>query len=505
MICASPKDFIPRAARRHPDKTAVISDGRTVSYAALHGMIGRLGRALKTAGVGNGDTVALVLPNSLEFVVAFYATLQAGAIVFPLSPKLAACELAGLLADAAADCVLGPGDLSQILAPLKAAGVRVALRLDFNESELRTEPLPINNGPKAAQAPARRTTRGRVAARQYSSGSTGAPKHMLKTTRNLSHDAWRFAAALGLTEEEIFFGVAPFCHAYGLLSLLASGSLGATLVVVKQFLPHGVLDHIARDRATVCLATPAMLEILADCYLETTPSLESLRYCVSSTAPLSKAVHQRFQRRFAVPVFQQYGSTETGSSAIYRVTDCADESFMGMPMPGVSVQVFDEEFKPMGSGQVGRVGIKSPAACDRYLNNAEATAKTFRAGYVFPGDLGYLDAAGALHIVGRDNVINVGGLKVDAIEVEKVLRSHPAVSESLVCGLPDGHTQTLHAIVVSPGGDLTDAELWDYCRARLSDYKVPKVIHRVEKLPRDDNGKILRKKIEDCIRQTGRG
>ncbi|MFA6564054.1 MAG: AMP-binding protein [Verrucomicrobiia bacterium] len=501
MTFVHPRDFIRNATRRSPGKTAVISAGEPVSYAALNDLIGALARRLKAAGVGAGDTVALSFPNSLEFVVAFYAAMQVGAVVFPVSPKLTGKELAGLLVDAQADCVIHPKGAPQPLAAFQSAGVRIALQLGFSGSDLLLEPAVLRVRPLAADKPARVRTRYQTVVRQYSSGSTGTPKHMLKTSRNLFHDAWHFAASLGLTEKEVFLGAAPFYHNYGLLSLLTAGYLGATLVVVKQFLPHAVLEHIRKDHVTAWLATPAMLEILADCYLDQTPSLPSLRCCVSSTAPLTKAVFERFHRRFGLPVFQVYGSTESATNTVQKITDYTDETLVGTPMPGIEVQIFDEHFRRLPRGRVGRVGVKAPSACDGYLHNAAASAQTFRAGYVFPGDLGHLDAQGALHVVGRDNVINVGGMKVDALEVERVLNSHPAVAESLVYGSADGNGQKLSAAVVARSGGLTVAELLDHCWARLSDYKLPKVIHIVDTLPRDEHGKIVRKAIEEHVRR----
>lgn len=504
MKYVNPKCHIRDAARKNPDKAAVISASGAVSYRALNGLLGVLARNLEEAGVGDGDTVAIAFPNSLEFVVAFYALLQANAIVFPVSPKLAGAELAQVLATAKVRHLMLPRDGQQRAAPAKNAGVETLMHLQAAVDSISVERTVLNNPRKHPARPRSRRAKFPFMVRQYSSGSTGEPKHLLKTTRNMWHDAWHFSAGLGLTGDDVFLGIAPFYHAYGILNVTASLYLGASLVVVENFLPHKVLERIAKDRPTVCLATPSMLELLADCYLEKVPVLDSLRCCVTATAPLRKAVYDKFHRRFGVPVFQHYGSSETGAISIYRVTDCSDETLVGMPMPGVSVQVFDENSRRLGKGRVGRVGIKSPSACDRYLNNPEASAKTFRAGYVFPGDRGYLEDSGAVHIVGRDNVINVGGLKVDALEVERVLNSHPQVAESLVYAATDGKPPLLRAAVVPREGGLTAAGMLAHCRAHLSDYKVPKAIHLVDKLPRNEHGKIVRKAIEEHVRLTCR-
>lgn len=501
MTFVNPKNFICNAARRSPDRTAVIFAGEAVSYAVLDDWIGTLVRRLKAAGVGAGDTVALSLPNSLEFIVAFYAVMRAGAVVFPVSPKLTGKELESLLTDAQVDCVIHPKDDPRPMEVFQSADVRIVLQLGFSEGNLLMEPTIFRVRLTSADKPVRDRMRYQFVARQYSSGSTGTPKHMLKTSLNFFHDAWHLSAAFGLTDKDVFLGAAPFYHNYGLLSLLAASYLGATLVVVEQFLPHAVLEHIREDQVTVYLATPAMLEILADCYLNPVPSLSSLRCCASSTAPLTKAVFERFHRRFGLPVFQVYGSTETATNTVQKITDYTDATLVGTPMPGIEVQIFDEHFRRLPRGRVGWVGIKARSACNGYLNNAAASAQTFRGGYVFPGDLGQLDADGALHVLGRDNVINVGGMKVDALEVERVLDSHPAVAESLVYGLADGNDERLCAAVVPRGGGLTVAKLLEHCRARLVDYKLPKIIHIVDTLPRDEHGKIVRRAIEEHVRR----
>jgi acyl-CoA synthetase (AMP-forming)/AMP-acid ligase II len=468
-----------RAAREAPDRTAMIVSGARVTFAELASRVAALASKLKTAGVGPGMQVALPWPNSPEYVVWYFAVLETGGVIVPLPADLRPAEAGERLA---------AGAILFLAAPAPAAwpagiGLGPAAGLEAAEGGRLWR--------REGTAPQREDDG--VLTRQFSSGSTGRPKQMLKTEVNVAHDAWHFASTLGLGADDVFLGVAPFSHAYGALNFLAALESRGALVVLPRFLPGAVLQAARRNAPTVFLATPPMIRILGACALE--PGDETafgrLRYCICSTDRLDAAAHDAFLRRYGRPVRVQYGSTETLSATV-DLDDGFEEGRVGRPFEGVDVGVYDDQGNPCPAGQRGRVGIRSPAASDRYVDDPESTARTFRDGRVFPGDEGWLDARGRLHILGRSDVINIGGYKVDALEVERAIRDALPVRAVIVAAGERNGLPVVRAIVEADPAEVTPLKVQDACRGRLSPYKVPALVDVLAALPRDGSGKVRR-------------
>lgn len=468
-----------RAAREAPERTALAAGGARISFAELAGRAAALAAKLLDAGAGPGVQAALAWPNSAEFAVWYFGILQTGAAIVPLPADLRPAE---------ADARLAAGGVALLATPAAAAwpaGLGFAAlggggALEGGRLWKRENPAPA------------RVPEGTLA-RQFSSGSTGRPKQMLKTEENVAHDFRHFCATLGLGPGDVFLGAAPFSHAYGALSFLAALETRGTLVVLPRFLPAAALQAARRDPPTVFLATPPMIRTLAACAPdpEGEAALRGLRRCLCSTDRLDAAAHGAFLRRYGLPVRVQYGSTETLSATV-DLDDGFEEGRVGRPYEGVEAGVFDDLGRPCPPGQRGRVGIRSPAASDRYVDDPEATARTFRDGRVFPGDEGFMDAQGRLHVLGRSDVINIGGLKVDAAEVERTIREGlPARAVIVAAGERNG-LPVVRAIVEADPGRVTPLQVQDLCRARLSPHKVPAIVEVLAELPRDESGKIRR-------------
>ncbi len=462
----------------------MISLEGSLTYGELAEGTAALARSLKGAGIGPGNQVALVLPNSPAYLVWYFAVLEAGGIVVPLGPATTPAEVEGLLDSSGIRLFAAPegSTLPSRLQSPRVSGleaVQGACLWDRSREgpRIRTDPW---------------TPRG-ILTRQFSSGSTGRPKQMLKTEANIAHECRHFCETLGLGDEEVFLAVAPLHHAYGALGFLAAFYGGGCVSVLPRFLPAPVLRVARRDRATVFLTTPPMIEILGSCILSEgeEDAFGSLKFCIVSGGRLSKAAAEAFQERFGLPVHVQYGSTETLSATI-DLDEGFEEDRVGRPYKGVEVGVFDEEGNPCPRGGTGRVGIRSPAASDRYEGDPKGTAETFRNGFVFAGDLGTLDAAGRLHLLGRGDIINIAGDKVDRIEVERVIRDGLAVKDVIVfegrrAGLP-----IVRAVVEADPARVTREAVIRVCRESLSPHKIPARVDIFERLERDANGKVLR-------------
>jgi len=206
-------------------------------------------------------------------------------------------------------------------------------------------------------------------------------------------------------------------------------------------------------------------------------------------------VRHAFMTRFGVPIRDQYGSTETMTIAI-DLHDPHEEGRMGSALPGIEIAIFDEQDRRLPTGVAGQVGVRSPAASSSYVDNPEASERVFRNGWVFPGDRGYLDQRGWLYVVGRDDVINIGGYKVDPLEVERVIREALPVGEVIVIPGERGGVPAVRVVVEADPARITSAMVVDACRARLSGYKVPAEVEVRARIERTASGKVIRSSLD---------
>ncbi len=467
----------------------MISRDRSLSYRDLGARTAAVAGALKGTGVGPGVQVALALPNSIAYLCWYFGVLEAGGIVVPLGAAATPAEAEGMFAGSGIRLLVAPegAALPRCLEMLHVPGMDPAegaclWKRRGHVPRVETEPW----------------TPAGVFTRQFSSGSTGRPKPMLKTEANILEDCGHFCETLGLEGTEVFLAVAPLHHSYGALNFLAAFFLGGCVSVLPRFLPAPVLETARRDRPTVFLATPPMIEILGSCALSDgdEEAFRSLKFCIVSSGRLGKAAAEAFGERFGVPVCQQYGSTETLSATI-DMEGGYEEARVGRPYKGVEIGIFDEDDNPLQPGETGRVGIRSPAASDAYPGDPEATAETFRRGFVFPGDLGYVDDKGRLYVLGRSDVINIGGYKVDRLEVESVIRNRLPVRDVIVLEGRRAGLAIVRAVVEADPSLVSRARVIEICRENLSPYKVPARVDVHERLERDANGKVLRAFLED--------
>jgi len=477
----SPRHLLALAAQREGGRTAVMASGARLTYRELSCRCTSLAARLQQIGVGPGVQVAMALPNSLAFLVWYFGVLEAGGIVVPWPADLPGTEIAARLAFAEIPFLVAPEQATWLdLKPQPDLDAVEGSRLWQRDGSIRG--LVTAPGSQAG-----------IMLRHHSSGSTGRPKEMFKTEGNIAQECQHFSRTLGLGRDDVFLGVAPFCHAFGAISFLAAFAAGGSLIVLPRFLPGAVLEVARRGSPTLFLATPPMIQLLGNCRLEPGDegAFRALRFCICSTGSLAKTAHDAFQRRFGKPVHVQYGSTETLSATVDLDEDF-EEGRVGRPYDGVEVGIFDGEGSPCPFGQRGLVGIRSPAASQGYLDDPVSTAKIFRDGFVFPGDVGHLDAQGRLHLLGRFDIINIGGYKVDCLEVEEViLRALPVRAVIVTAGERAG-LPVVRAVLEADPGQVTRAMVREACRSSLSSYKVPELVEVLSELPRDDKGKIQR-------------
>jgi long-chain acyl-CoA synthetase len=485
-------DRFDRTAARLGARLAVREPERDWSYADILDFSQRVSRALEPLGGAPGTRVGLMAPNSAAFVAGFHGIVRGGGVVAPLNVRYRDQELVYYLNDTGALALLVTPDLLATARHALAALVRPPALLVLDGTECRLvepgradrSPAPVDDSPPLLH--------------QYTSGSTGAPKRVIRTHAHLLFELERLAAAFHLGEEDRFLGAAPFSHVNGLVrTMLTSTFVGAALHPMRQFHRRGALELIARERITFFGAVPYMFILLADTPVRGTVDVASLRTVFSASAPLLPDDNRRFHAKYGHWIRQLYGSTETGTISVNLDPDPAARlDSVGRPLPDVRVEVVDAERRPVPPGGEGEVAIASPAAIRGYADNAEATAASFRAGVYFSGDLGRLDADGHLTLTGRIKfLINRGGFKVNPLEVEEAIQSHPKVREVAVVGAPGAHGDDVVRCVVVAGEPCTPEEIVRHCRDRIADYKIPSRIEFRAELPRSDTGKLLRQKL----------
>jgi long-chain acyl-CoA synthetase len=332
----------------------------------------------------------------------------------------------------------------------------------------------------------------------YTSGTTGRPKGVVLTHRNLIANA---VSALGTQQEsrssETQLAILPLAHAYGIVAINVAYLTGATFVMHPRFDPMSVLSAIERYKIASFAAVPAMFVALLYAPDAEKYDTSSLMYCVSGSAPLPVEILKGFEHKFSCKIREGYGLSEAAAVLTAHGADMPQKpGSVGVPIPGVEVRVVDENDNPVPVGEVGEIIARGPNIMQGYYNLPEQTQATLRDGWLHTGDMGRFDEDGYLYIVERKkDLIIRGGFNIYPRDVEEVLATHPAVIEAAVVGIPsDRLGEEVKAFVVVNGP--VDAEaLMAFCRERLANYKTPSVIEFVDALPRNAIGKVDKKEL----------
>lgn len=465
-------------ARRTPDAPAVYdaARGAACSWRDLGQSVATTAAVLSRA-IDPGDVVLLALPNGPQFIASFLAVLSAGGRVFPVAPESTAAELATAAERSGAGAAIGD---DAVLAPLDVR---------FKFSGFRQEQNPV-------RLVARDTSRAGLLLQ--SSGTTGMPKIVFRGAASLDAVAAAMCASIGFGPADRVLMCLPLCHSYGVEhGLLAPVYAGSSVHLSDGFDIHLVRAQLADAGVTVFPGVPFMFETLAR--LDGGGTLPSLRRAYSAGGPLPPAVYAAFHERYRIRVSQLYGATEIGSVTYGDpLADAFDPAGVGRPMPGVSVRILNpidpRIDQPLQPGAEGHVAVSAASMLSHYVgDDAPPTVD----GYFLTGDLGRIDASGTLTVTGRTKLlIDVGGRKVNPLEVEAVLSQHPLVERCVVVPVRVSDTVSRVKAVVTPrrqgAMELSPDALRRFARERLVPYKVPRVFEIRPSLPLSPTGKVLR-------------
>jgi len=441
--------------------------------------------ATRLAGaVSEGDVVLLASPNDAQFVIAFLAILASGAKAFPVSPELTKTELLAAAEQAAPVAAMGT---ERVLAALRGK-VRTLVRIDEASA------------PRPATVPEARDP-GRGGLLLQSSGTTGKPKIAFRSAASLDAVADAMVEAIGFGPTDRVLLPIPLCHSYGIEhGLLAPVTAGSCVHLSHGFDLRLVLKELSEGGITIFPGVPFIFETLAQLAARPQP-LSTLRRAYSAGGPLPARVFEAFKERSGVVVSQLYGATEIGSVTFNDSNRAGafDPASVGRPMRGVDIRILDVDDPrpdgPLMHGVEGQVAVRANSMMEGYLN--DDTTGALLDGYFLTGDLGRVDGQGRLTLTGRIKLlIDVGGLKVNPLEVEEVLAQHPQVAACVVVPVPVSETVSRLKAIVMPrdpdGPGPTPESLRRFARDRLTAYKVPRLFELRKTLPRSPTGKVLR-------------
>ncbi|MFF8311712.1 long-chain-fatty-acid--CoA ligase [Streptomyces lydicus] len=497
---------LAESAARRPDHPAVVHGTESVTYRELWHRARQYAAVLRQRGIGPGDSVALLLPNSPEFPAAYFGILALGAVVVPVNTLLKADEIGHVLRDSGARALVCAGPLlGEAAGCAGAAGVPFLAVLPGGDARVpRLDELAARAEPIGRHVPCEP---GDTALVLYTSGTTGRAKGAVLTQLNVVMNVdTTMLSPFDFRPDDRLLGCLPLHHSFGqMCAMNVCFRAGATLVLMDGFDAEDVLEAMERYRCTVFMGVPTMYTALLDA-AELDGRRPQLDRAYSGGSALPVTVLDAFEKVFGCPVYEGYGLTETSPVVAYNQKAWPRRpGTVGRPIWGVEVEIaradLEGAIELLPAGELGEVVVRGHNVMAGYLGRPEATAEAVVDGWFRSGDLGTKDAEGVLTLVDRKkDLVLHGGFNVYPREVEEVLTGHPAVSRVAVIGLPhEVYGEVVCAVVVpragvTPGPALA-REIIAWSKARLAVYKCPRSVEFVDAFPLGPSGKVLKREL----------
>lgn len=520
--------FLEEAAREFPEKDAIYFQGKRIIYRDLLAEVYQLANGLKKLGIKKGERVSIMLPNSPQAVIAYYAVLFLGGIVVQTNPMYTEREIEYQINDSESETIIC---LDLLYPRIKKVRERTPLKRVIVTSMKEYLPFPKNwlysfkmakeikrinmendiihfsslikeSSPEPVISPYKSPDE--MALIQYTGGTTGFPKGAMLSHRNLIANccqaaAWLYKAKRGKTK---ILGVLPFFHVYGMTVVMNFGVYQAgTMILIPRFDRDAILKAISKHRPTIFPGAPTMYVGLINHPNIMKYDLSSIDACISGSAPLPLEVQEKFEKLTGGRLVEGYGSSETSPVTHGNlVWDRVKNATIGVPWSDTDARIVDmDSGEVLPQGGIGELQVKGPQVMQGYWKRPEETAKALQDGWYSTGDIAIMDEDGYFYILDRKkDMILAGGFNIYPREVEEILFEHPAIREAAVIGVPDTYRgETVKAfIVLQPGEQVTIEELDAFCRERLASYKVPRSYEMRDELPKTTVGKVLRRQLQ---------
>jgi long-chain acyl-CoA synthetase len=523
-------DILKRTAGKFPDKTALLFEGYKITYHDLNDMVDRFAAALKSFGIQKGDSVAILLPNLIPCVAAYYAILRMGGIAVMNNPLYSDRELEHQFNDSGSKALvtldllgnrmidLRPktqirqivytsiGDYlpfpKNLLFPLVAKKKNLAADVKPAENVYRWKDVLARNVLSPTEV---EPSFDDVAMYQYTGGTTGISKGVMLTHGNLSRQVQQIAAWFpAFDSNEIMLGALPFFHVFGLTTAMNLAIyLGWENILIPKPQPEQLIRAIQKFKPTFAPLVPTMyIGILNHPYIDKI-DLTSIKGCFSGSAPLPVEVIRNFEKKTGAVIVEGYGLTE--SSPVTHVNPFAGGKrkvgSIGVPIPDTQCRIVDlvDGINDLPIGESGELLVKGPQVMKGYWNKTEETAATLTNGWLHTGDIAKMDKEGYFYIVDRKkDMILSGGLNVYPRDIEEVFYENPKVQEAAAIGIPHptrGESVKVF-VMLKEGATATSEELIEYCKNKIAKFKLPTEIEFRNELPKTNVGKILKKELK---------
>ena len=498
------KQMLERAAKRYADRPAIAMDEDVLSYAGLDEASNKLANALVGMGVAKGDRVALLLPNSPEFVAVYFGVVKVGGIAVLLDPKYKLAELVSLCDDSQPRVMVTEGPVREQLAPVKDRFPSVERVIGLggeNGDDFVAYDEIMARGSAAAikTEPAEED----IAHIAYSSGPSFHPRGVAMSHGALASEAEISAEGFKQTDKDtVVLSALPMHHAFGMVVIMMTAIVrGSRVVMLSGLSVESLFELIEREKATIFMGVPFVHGLIVDA-IEAggiKHDISSLRIWGTAGAAMPVAIARKIKQYTGLTPVNFWGMTESAAHVTCTALNGRGEiGSVGRPLPGWELKIVDDEGKELPVGERGEIMVKGPIM-NGYYNNPQATARAIENGWLHTGDVGWLDEDGWLFLASsrKKDMLISKGQNICSSDIEEIIGAHPKVAEVAVVGIADSSRgeSPRAAVVLKAGKKATETEIKKHCLEHLANYKVPREVVFVAALPRNAEGKIDKEKL----------
>lgn len=489
-------NLITERAGKTPEKICIKYENRKISFRELNAQVDTAAAGLKHIGVKKKDRVAILMENSPEYIISYFAIIRAGAVVVPVNIFLTTDEIAYIISDSDSNVLIYGDEFLSHIERIKRGRPRLIAAV-FDEILLQEAEFNKDKDENRDDE---------VAVLLYTSGTTGFPKGAMLTHRNLISNAKACHEVIPLSGKDRILLFLPLFHSFSFtVCVILPIYAGATIVLLRSVKPFSkVINSVFRDRITFFVAVPTIYTILSKKKVPLVLRyllrfLLSIKACISGAAALPEATIREFEKRFNLPLLEGYGLSEASPAvAVNPLKGKRKPTSVGPPIPGVEVAVIGKDGNKLPPGEIGELIVKGPNVMKGYYNRDEETWEVLKDGWLYTGDMARLDEDGYIYIVDRKkDVVIIDGMNVYPREIEEFIMKHPSVYECAMAGIPDGRGSEISLLFIrkKDGTALDEQEIRNYMKGRLARFKIPRRIIFIDEFPKTATGKIKKTEL----------